>query len=271
MGVDADRWFGPGEMSRKLGVTAKALRVYEREGLVTPMRAESGWRAYGPVQVARLHQIIALKDLGLSLKKIKTMIGGDQSSLRAILSMQQEALEEQRRKINRGILLLKSAQQKLDAGQMLSLDDLTNLTRETLIMTKSSMETLKVKFHTILAERMPDGEGSHWAENIENQIAAKGMNKAEMKAQFDAFISEAANLMTSCDPNSEEAKDLFNRMRALGASIEKPAKPVREAIRAAFDEAAADPEVKLDPPFNLAAVKFMQQVASGMKARGEIT
>jgi DNA-binding transcriptional MerR regulator len=245
MAVDADRWFGPGEMSRKLGVTAKALRVYEREGLVTPVRGESGWRVYGPVQVARLHQIIALKDLGLSLKNIKTMIGGDQSNLRAILSMQHEALEEQRRKIDRGILLLTSARQKLDAGQTLSLDDLTNLTRETVIMTKSPMEALKVKFHAILAERMPEGEGNHWAENIEDQIAAKGINKAEMKAQFDVLMCEAARLMTSCDENSDEAKDLFYRMRALGASIEKPAKPVRDAIKAAFDEATADPEVSL--------------------------
>ncbi len=44
MGGEKERWFGPGETARRLGVTTKALRVYEREGLVVPHRAESRWR-----------------------------------------------------------------------------------------------------------------------------------------------------------------------------------------------------------------------------------
>jgi DNA-binding transcriptional MerR regulator len=81
MGGEKEQWFGPGETARRLGVTTKALRVYEREGLVVPRRAESGWRLYGPAQIARLHQIIVLRDLGLSLRSIKTLIGS-QSRLR---------------------------------------------------------------------------------------------------------------------------------------------------------------------------------------------
>ncbi len=40
----SEQWLGPGEMARRLGVTPKALRVYEREGLVTAARTEAGWR-----------------------------------------------------------------------------------------------------------------------------------------------------------------------------------------------------------------------------------
>src|SRR2546429_4150570 len=42
---------------------------------VIPHRAESRWRLYGPTQIARLHQIIVLRDLGLPLKSIKKLVG----------------------------------------------------------------------------------------------------------------------------------------------------------------------------------------------------
>ena len=61
-------------MAARLGVSSKALRVYEREGLVEPGRSAAGWRAYGPAQAARLHQIMALRGLGLSLKQIKALL-----------------------------------------------------------------------------------------------------------------------------------------------------------------------------------------------------
>src|SRR5215468_6550262 len=90
-------WFGPGETARRLGVTIKALRVYEREGLVIPHRAESGWRLYGPAQIARLHQIVVLRDLGLSLKSIRKLVG-NRSRLRDVLRLQREALAAQQDK-----------------------------------------------------------------------------------------------------------------------------------------------------------------------------
>ena len=76
MGRDEERWLGPGEAAAKLGVTVKALRVYEREGLVKPARTAGGWRAYGPAQIARIHMIIVMRELGLSLKTIGAWLDG---------------------------------------------------------------------------------------------------------------------------------------------------------------------------------------------------
>ena len=90
MGGEKEQWFGPGETARRLGVTTKALRVYEREKLVLPRRAESGWRLYGPAQIARLHQIIVLLAISsLSLNAIKTLIGSH-SRLRMSCRLQRE-------------------------------------------------------------------------------------------------------------------------------------------------------------------------------------
>ncbi|WGM40327.1 MerR family transcriptional regulator [Caulobacter sp. NIBR1757] len=48
-----NRYFSPAEAASRLGVSAKALRLYEQRGLVAPPRTEAGWRAYGPEQMAR--------------------------------------------------------------------------------------------------------------------------------------------------------------------------------------------------------------------------
>lgn len=65
---NAEKWLEPGELARAARTTIKALRVYEKAGLLTPDRRDGGWRLYGPKHVARLHQILALKALGLSLR-----------------------------------------------------------------------------------------------------------------------------------------------------------------------------------------------------------
>lgn len=73
----SERHLSPAEAGRKRGVSRKTLRLYERHGLlVAPLRAENGWRAYGPAEMARLHQVLALEALGLphrpgDLEKLK--------------------------------------------------------------------------------------------------------------------------------------------------------------------------------------------------------
>ena len=88
-----DQWFGPAEMAERLGVSPKALRVYEQAGLVRPHRTSAGWRAYGPDQQARLHQVLVLKRLGLSLGRIGELLSGRLQSLDAVLALQQQVLK----------------------------------------------------------------------------------------------------------------------------------------------------------------------------------
>src|SRR4029079_13321808 len=49
------------EVARLTGLTVRALRFYEARGLVRPLRTASGRRHYGPVELERLHQVIAMK------------------------------------------------------------------------------------------------------------------------------------------------------------------------------------------------------------------
>lgn len=83
----------PAEAARQIGLSAKALRLYEQRGLVAPLRDAAGWRHYGPAQMARLNQIAMLRRLGLSLAGIARVLEGDSATLAAALAAHQAGLE----------------------------------------------------------------------------------------------------------------------------------------------------------------------------------
>ena len=89
----SDRFLNPSEAAKRLGVSAKALRLYEQRGLVTPMRTAAGWRVYGPNEMAVVGEIVALRDLGLSLGQIARVLGGDGTVLETALAAHQSVLE----------------------------------------------------------------------------------------------------------------------------------------------------------------------------------
>ncbi len=57
--------------ARLTGVTIKALRHYERRGLLAPRRTAAGHRRYTLQDLRRLDEILALKSLGLPLVDVK--------------------------------------------------------------------------------------------------------------------------------------------------------------------------------------------------------
>lgn len=89
------QFFNPSEAAKRLGVSAKALRLYEQRGLIAPIRTAAGWRAYGPEEMARAAEIAALRTLGLSLGQVAQVLGGDAQGLEPALAAHQATLEGQ--------------------------------------------------------------------------------------------------------------------------------------------------------------------------------
>jgi DNA-binding transcriptional MerR regulator len=64
-----------GELADRVGVTTKAIRFYERIGLLPdPARTASGYRSYEEVDAERLIFVKTAQRLGLSLDEIKEII-----------------------------------------------------------------------------------------------------------------------------------------------------------------------------------------------------
>jgi DNA-binding transcriptional MerR regulator len=266
MGGEKEQWFGPGETARRLGVTTKALRVYEREGLVVPHRAESRWRLYGPTQIARLHQIIVLRDLGLSLKSIKKLVAS-RSQLRDILRLQRETLESQQDKIRRAIALIEVAQRHIDEGRDLSLDDLAILTKETVVQQSTDKKKFGARFEALIAEQDPTGQATRTFEEIKKEYGADAH-----KAALKAMMAEASRLKVAGDVNSEAAKEFVRRMRSRTAGIRRSTPQAeQELIRNAYAKTVAEAQARSESlPFDPAVLEFIGQVARGMKERGEL-
>lgn len=59
-------------------VTIKTLRYYDEQKLLVPVYVdeENGYRYYEAGQMAQLHRIIALKNMGFSIEDIRKIVGG---------------------------------------------------------------------------------------------------------------------------------------------------------------------------------------------------
>ena len=84
---DKHLWLTAAECAERTGLTVRALRLYERRGLVCPRRTDKNWRLYGIDEISRLNEILALKRLGLSLGRIAELLTGQATSRRAFASM----------------------------------------------------------------------------------------------------------------------------------------------------------------------------------------
>src|SRR4051794_3890683 len=119
------------ETARLLGVTVKALRVFERHGLVHAQRTAVGWRVYGPNELLRLHQVIWLKRLGLKLTQICAILHNRSVDLDRLLTLQEQLLLDRKNSIDQALRLIGKARAKLTQGESLSADELIALTKET--------------------------------------------------------------------------------------------------------------------------------------------
>lgn len=126
------------ECARRLGLTVRALRLYEHYGLISPARTQKGWRIYGPAEIARLSEVLALKRLGLSLAKIADLLTGRPADLARMLALQHEALTTLRTRVQHGLELIGLLQSKIADGQSVSIDELITLARETTLTDNSA-------------------------------------------------------------------------------------------------------------------------------------
>ena len=67
-----------GEIAEFFGVSRKAVRLYEKKGIIKPVKvdAANGYRYYSAEQVRQLNALLELKALGFSLDEIKMIMEG---------------------------------------------------------------------------------------------------------------------------------------------------------------------------------------------------
>jgi DNA-binding transcriptional MerR regulator len=117
------------ECARRTGLTIRALRVYERHGLIEPARSAKGWRLYGPRELQRLNVIVTLKTFGMTLAQIRSLSKRKAPPLARVLEMQLRVCRAARDRAENALQLVRTALTKIESGQALAVEDLCNLTR----------------------------------------------------------------------------------------------------------------------------------------------
>ncbi len=101
-----------GELAGRTGVTVRTLHHYDSLDLLKPSaRSDAGYRLYNRQDVERLHQIQALRALGLSLADIGALLNRREVSLPGLIERQLHQLDRQMHRLQQ----LRSRLQRLQA------------------------------------------------------------------------------------------------------------------------------------------------------------
>lgn len=111
-----------GEVAHKTGLTERALRYYESEGLLTPIRSENGRRAYRNHDLATLAQIQLLRKAGFTVSQIRILLN-ERTDLPGLIGTRIEILNNDIRRLHTSVALLSSVNEKLNDG--IDIDALT--------------------------------------------------------------------------------------------------------------------------------------------------
>jgi DNA-binding transcriptional MerR regulator len=97
-----ERLMTVGELARRSGLTAKALRHYDRIGLLRPVAVDtSGYRWYAPEQVAVAERIALLRRVDVPIDDVRRAL--DASDLTDVLVTQRRRLESRLTRVQRDL------------------------------------------------------------------------------------------------------------------------------------------------------------------------
>ena len=150
-----------GELARETGLTVRTLHHYDQLGLLSPLSRTEGWhRCYTSGDVRRLHRIVALRSLGISLEEIGTFLDGEPDPT-GLLRRQLDVVEERIRKASDLRVRLLDVLNNLGRSAEPSARQLLQLIEETVAMnepmTPEQFADLKEALERQVGERGDEG------------------------------------------------------------------------------------------------------------------
>lgn len=187
-----------GELARRTGLTVRTLHHYDAIGLLRPsLHTGSGHRLYTADDVARLHQVISLRQLGFSLEEVRGCLDGPAFSPLEVIRMHVERLREQIAMRRDLCLRLEALAERFRAAGEVSAEEflqaIEGMTMIESYYTPEQLEFLKKRREEVGEERMNQAPGD-WAD----------LN-AKFKAAYEANL----------DPADPRVRELARRWQGL--------------------------------------------------------
>ncbi|ALC83044.1 MULTISPECIES: MerR family transcriptional regulator [Bacillus] len=128
MVIESKKYWKVGELAKLTGLTIRTLRYYDQIGLFSPsVYSDSGYRLYDESDISRLQQILTLKDLGLSLEEIKSILSDDNYNPFDVVSLQIARLKENIRIQQKLLKELQNVSSLMQNHEPPTVEDFTNL------------------------------------------------------------------------------------------------------------------------------------------------
>ncbi|HEX6464096.1 MAG TPA: MerR family transcriptional regulator [Vicinamibacterales bacterium] len=178
------------------GVTPKALRHYDRIGLLKPRRTAAGYRVYVERDLERLEQIAALSFVGLPLKDIRRLLDGPPRSLGSALHAQRAVLEEKRRLLDVAVEAIRDTERLLAAGHTLDA-----------ALLKGLMEAIDMQNHVDALKQYFSNEAWTTLSRLREKHDGE---RTSVVASWSALFREAESLLAE-DPESPKAQEFGDR------------------------------------------------------------
>lgn len=125
-----------GELAKQTGLSIRTLRYYDEIDLLVPShRTESEYRLYSKADIARLQQILSLRQLGFALKEIRECLENPDFSLPNVINLHLLRLQEQMAVSQSLFTKLGTLAQQFQTSQTFTIDDLLQI-MESLAMTQ---------------------------------------------------------------------------------------------------------------------------------------
>lgn len=244
------------QISELMGVSTKALRLYEARGLISPGRTTAGWRVYGPEEVDVLHKVQTLKRLGFTLAEVSGLLN-DGVAIENLLEAQEALLKEQKSKVAVALRAVQKARSQLSQVNSLSTDDLINLTKETLVMSQFEWTEADQK----LADR------HYTKEQLERIVGHKTSDEFQKEVdEIWAGIIADIEALKEGPSDTPEALDVARRWLKASETFHQGDSELSEASDAWYEDGYSNPETASNMPFPKDTWKFAKAAVAALKA-----
>src|SRR5262249_48134468 len=198
-----------GELAERTGLTVRALHHYDAVGLLSPSERtdsahQSGHRLYTDADVARLQQVVSLKQLGFSLEQIREYLARDDYDPRRVVRMHLERVHGQAAELKRLENRLAALADALEKAEIVSADEFLSTIEE---MTMIEKYYTPEQLESLQRRREEAGEAG------EEAIRQGPQRWAELQASVRAAMDAGVR------PTDPQAQELAGKWSARGGEF----------------------------------------------------
>ncbi len=244
-----------GELARRSGVSAKALRLYEARGLLRPCsHSAAGYRLYGPPALAALMQIVALRRSGFSLAEIAQLLERRPGVASELLQRRIDTLQREIDHKAQALDALRGVLQRVgDVGPESSQTLSTDLLLETIAMTQTLDIDLTPAERAAFLERA-------------RQLGEQGLQDAQ-RAWPELIAAVRGAMQAGTPPTDAQVVELGRRWHAL---VQAASGGDAQLNRKLADAYQAQPQAMAAQGMDMAMFRYIGQAmaAAGLSLFG---